>query len=146
MALFPDPSSLCKSLSITCAGIGWELGRSVTSFAKSEVGSPVYGPRLEARADCPSMIAYQQQMQVAAVAGPRPQLNVAPFQARQSSRIKIESPSVNAAKKSTSPVGTASGDSPNAPSTPTDSGDDKPCSKGISVHLEADLSPSKSKL
>ncbi len=101
-------------------------------------------------ADCRSMLSYQQIMmreaQVAAVTGTRPQLSVAPVQARQSSRIKIESPSVNADKKTTNNAGTVAGDSLQTPSTPTDSGDEKPCSNGISVHIEADLSPSKSKL
>ena len=98
-------------------------------------------------ADRPSIHAYQQMMMreapVTAVVGARPQLNVAPVQARQSSRITIESPSVNAAKKNATNAGVAGGDSP---STPTDSGDEKPCTNEISIHMEADLSPAKSKL
>lgn len=100
-------------------------------------------------ADCPSMLAYQQMMrevQISAVTGARPHLSVTPVQARQSSRIKIESPGVDAAKKVANNAGTAGGDTFHTPSTPTDSGDERPCSNGISVHLEADLSPSKSKL
>ncbi len=101
-------------------------------------------------ADDPSMFAYQQIMireaQAGASAGGRPQLSVAPVQARQSSRIKIESPGVNATKKTTSNTGVASGDTVSTPSTPMDSGDEKPGSNGISVHVETDLSPAKSKL
>ena len=97
------------------------------------------------------MFAYQQMLireaqAAAAAAGGRPQLIFAPVQARQSSRIKIESPSVNATNKITSNTGAASGNNVNTPSTPTDSGDEKPGSNGISVHVETDLSPAKSKL
>jgi hypothetical protein len=100
-------------------------------------------------ADCPSMLAHQQMMrgaQIAAVVGDRPHLSIAPVPARQSSRIKIESLSVDAAKKPTHNSGTAGGNTLRTPSTPTDSGDERPCSNGISVNIEADLSPSKSKL
>ena len=101
-------------------------------------------------ADSISMFAYQQMMvreaQAAAAAGIRPQLSIAPVQARQSSRIKIESPSANAARKMADNNVAPTSDDANTPSTPPDSSDEKPGPNGISVHLETDLSPAKSKL
>ena len=105
---------------------------------------------IKAIADGPSMFAYQQMMireaQAAAEAGTRSQLSVAPVQARQSSRITIESPSANAARKAANNAVAPVSDDANTPSTPTDSSDEKPGPNGISVHLETNLSPAKSKL
>ena len=104
----------------------------------------------KAVADGPSMFAYQQMMireaQAAAVGGTRPQISFAPVQARQSSRIKIESPSANAARKTVNHTVAPTRDDADTPTTPTDSSDEKSGSNGISVHLETDLSPAKSKL